>query len=62
VKIYNIPENRNEQLPATLKEKPILNIDGSDIVTMHRIQERSTAQTPILTFLKMESKPFLRNQ
>jgi hypothetical protein len=61
VKIYNMPENRDEKLPVTLinqlKEKLNLNIDCSDIVAMHRIPGRPAAPRPILIkFLRMESK------
>jgi hypothetical protein len=61
VKIYNMPENRDEKLPVTLinqlKEKLNLNIDCSDIVAMHRIPGRPAASRPILIkFLRMESK------
>ena len=51
VKIYNMPENRDEKLPVTLinqlKEKLNLNIDCSDIVAMHRIPGRPAAPRPI---------------
>jgi hypothetical protein len=61
VKIYNVPENRDEKLLVTLinqfKEKLNLNIDCSDIVAMHRIPGRPAAPRPILIkFLRMESK------
>ena len=61
VKIYNMPENRDEKLPVTLinqlKEKLNLNIDCSDIVAMHIIPGRPVAPRPILIkFLRMESK------
>ncbi|CAC5377371.1 unnamed protein product [Mytilus coruscus] len=61
VKIYQLPENRNEDLPHSLlnelKNKVKLDINPSEIVAMHRIPGKEGSPRPILIkFLRMDTK------
>lgn len=68
VKIYQLPEIRNEKLPNSilneLKEKIKLDIDPSEIVAMHRIPGKDGSPRPVLIkFLRMDTKiALLRNK
>ncbi|CAG2189611.1 unnamed protein product [Mytilus edulis] len=61
VKIYHLPENRNEDLPHSLlnelKNQVKLDINPSEVVAMHRIPGKEGNPRPVLIkFLRMDTK------
>ncbi|CAG2197676.1 unnamed protein product [Mytilus edulis] len=61
VKIYHLPENRNEDLPHSLlnelKNQVKLDINPSEVVAMHRIPGKEGSPRPVLIkFLRMDTK------